>query len=356
MGSPPRRAVPPPGVFLADERAVAVSIVLAARMRLSWLGAAGLARVVARGGRLAGLIATGGHFMAAAGATRLGPVSRRFELFSVHRPLPELVAALNRYRPAVLLGYGSVIALLAAEQAAGRLRIDPVLVEPAGESLSAGEHGRIAAAFPDALIRAPYGGTECTFLSDGCAEGWYHVNTDWAVLEPVDAGHRPTPPGEYSHTVLLSNLANRVQPILRYDLGDSVLMRPGPCPCGDLRPALRVQGRAADVLTFPGADGGQVSVAPLALATLADRTPGVEQYQVVQSGPAALQVRLRPAAGADPETVWQAVRDGLTGLLAAQGLAHVTVERAAEPPRQSAGGKYRTVIPLTAGPVPAARP
>ena len=44
-----------------------------------------------------------------------------------------------------------------------------------------------------------------------------------------------------------STLANRVQPILRYDLGDSILQRPSPCPCGDPLPAMRVQGRTATV-------------------------------------------------------------------------------------------------------------
>ena len=33
-------------------------------------------------------------------------------------------------------------------------------------------------------------------------------------------------------------------------------------------------------------------------------------------------------------------------LLAKHGLDHVTIERADEPPEQSPGGKYRTVIPL----------
>ena len=50
------------------------------------------------------------------------------------------------------------------------------------------------------------------FLSYGCGERWLHVNNDWAVLEPVDADHRPIPPGEQSQTVLVSNLANHVQP------------------------------------------------------------------------------------------------------------------------------------------------
>lgn len=58
-----------------------------------------------------------------------------------------------------------------------------------------------------------------------------HLNADWVILEPVDAALRPVPPGNPSHSTLLTNLANRVQPIIRYDLGDSVTMLPAPPSC-----------------------------------------------------------------------------------------------------------------------------
>lgn len=230
-------------------------------------------------------------------------------------------------------------ALLASEQEAGRLHIHPVLMTLAAEGLPLREYDRIAKAF-DTKVGNSYAATECMFLSYACAHGWLHVNSDWAVLEPVDADYRPTPPGEPSHTVLLSNLATRVQPILRYDLGDSVLQRPDPCPCGNPLPAIRVQGRSADVLTFPVERGE-----PLAFGSLADRTPGVEQFQIVQTAPMTLRVRLRVATGADPDRVWQAVRSEITRLLAAHKLGHVAVEQADEAPQQPPGGKYRMVIP-----------
>jgi hypothetical protein len=42
------------------------------------------------------------------------------------------------------------------------------------------------------------------------------------------------------------------------------------------------------------------------------------------------------------------VLTGTIGLLGSLGLAHVSVERAAEGPEQTTGGKYRTVVPLPA--------
>lgn len=60
--------------------------------------------------------------------------------------------------------------------------------------------------------------------------GWQHVNTDWVTFEPVDSAFKRVPKREVSHTVLVSNLANRLQPVLRYDLDDSVVERTDPCP------------------------------------------------------------------------------------------------------------------------------
>src|SRR5690606_11593217 len=196
-----------------------------------------------------------------------------------------------------------------------------------------------------AQVRAVYAATECFFLSHWRDQHWYHVNIDWAVLEPVDADHRPVPPGEPSHTVLVSNLANRVQPFLRYDLGDSVLVRPDPCPCGSALPAIRVQGRAADLLAFD-TGAGRTELSPMLFGTVLDRVDGLDRYQLVQTAPDVLRVRLRRRAGADPERVWRTVRTDLAGLLDEHGAAGVVIERAAEQPEQSAGGKLRRVVAL----------
>ena len=106
-----------------------------------------------------------------------------------------------------------------------------------------------------------------------------------------------------------------------------------------------MQGRSGDVLTFSRENGEQVSIPPLAFEL--DHVPGVELSQVVQTSPASLRVRLLPSAGADPGRAWEAVHGAIRQLLTEHRLDHVTVEHAGEPPEQSPGGKYRTVIPLT---------
>ncbi|RXH00962.1 phenylacetate--CoA ligase family protein [Bradyrhizobium zhanjiangense] len=334
-----------PGIFLLDEHNWTVTLAFSLRMMIGALSASDMLRLLVGGGRAASVLAMGGHYI---GATRFAAIhtkssARRFRALPAQAPLQNLVAELNRFCPALLIGYASVMALLAAEQDAGRLHIRPALVLPTSEGLSPDGYDRIARAF-HAKVRTIYVATECLFMAIGCEHGWHHVNSDWAILEPVDASYRPVPPGEESHTVLVSNLANRVQPILRYDLGDRILQRPDPCPCGNPLPAIRVRGRAADILTFPTECGEKVAVPSLALEI--DHVPGVELLQIVQTAPTQLRVRLHPAADADPNRVWRAVHSELTKLLNEHGLGQVSVELAPEPPVASSAGKYRTVIPL----------
>jgi phenylacetate-coenzyme A ligase PaaK-like adenylate-forming protein len=334
------------GVFVLDDRNMAVTNAMAFRALTAWLNVRDFVRILFGRGRMAMVMATGGHFASAVAAARLEKSQgRRLEVLSVRMPVPELVLRLNRFRPVLLAPYASMAALLASEQEAGRLHIDPVLLALSAEGLPQDEYSRIARAFK-AKVGNSYAATECLFFSYSCEHNWLHVNSDWVVFEPVDAVYRPVRPGGPSHTVLISNLANRVQPILRYDLGDSILQQPGACPCGNPLPAIRVQGRSAEVLTFVADKSDRVNIAPLAFSTLADRTPGLQMFQIVQTAPMSLRVRLQ-THHADSDRVWDTVQTGIERLLAEHGLNHVVLERADEPPERSKGGKFRQVIPLS---------
>jgi phenylacetate-CoA ligase len=337
-----------PGLFVHDQAAVSCYRAQGVRIVGTVLDARRLLAMLRRGIRAAVVVGTGGHF---AGVVWLESERRRsrgrrraFRLFSVQQPLETLVQALNAFDPALLVGYPSALELLAGEQDAGRLHIRPLLVESSGESL--GDPAHLAAAL-DAEVHNVYAASEFSPIALDCPRGWLHVNSDWVILEPVEADYRPTPAGQPSHTVLLTNLANRVQPLIRYDLGDSVTAKPGPCECGNPLPAVRVAGRHDDVLHLENASGGTVSVLPLAITAPVDDAPGVHRCQLVQSGPATLRVRLLLEPGAAGDAVWQDVAAKLAGFLAAQGLANVELVRAEEAPDQTgASGKFHQVIAL----------
>jgi len=263
-------------------------------------------------------------------------------------PVSELVEQLNAFQPTLIMGYASMVALLAGEQERGRMHISPVFIEVMSEKLVDSEFQRVGRVFKTRPYQM-YGSTECPFASSICEYGWYHINSDAVILEPVDKAYQPVAPGTLSHTILVTNLINKTQPILRYDIGDSVVVRPDPCPCGDPHPAIQVQGRAADVLKFETPGGDEVMVPPLLFVTLIDRMRGIDLFQVVQTSPSALKIRLHYATDLDEsqqDARWQILYKELKTMLAGRALEHLSIERDFDPPQQSQGGKFRMVIPL----------
>lgn len=340
-----------PGIFLHDAHAVAVYRAISfARINRAWLGARQWLGLAQRGLRWANIMGTGGHF----GGTGWMELERQrsawkhqaYRVVSVQRPLRDIVAELNAFTPTVVSGYASVMDQLAGEQLAGRLHLRPVLVEIAGESPTPEALPRMAAAF-GCRIRNLYGASEFPFMAGSCEQGWLHVNSDWVILEPVDEKLQPVAEGVVSHTVLLTNLANRVQPIIRYDLGDAVVAHTGPCACGNRLPAIRVAGRCDDVLHMVGPNGRPIHLLPLAIGTVVEETPGCARSQLVQTGPASLRLRLSPQPGVDAAQLWRLALTHLRSYLDAQGLPNVIIEQADEPPASSAhSGKFRQVIGL----------
>jgi phenylacetate-coenzyme A ligase PaaK-like adenylate-forming protein len=145
--------------------------------------------------------------------------------------------------------------------------------------------------------------------------------------------------------VLLTNLANRVQPVIRYDLGDSVLVKPERCGCGNPLPAIRAEGRHDDVLALTSADGRTVSLLPLALTTVIEDATDVHHFQIVQQASDRLALRLGPCDANQRKITWHAVARALHRYLAEQSLANVEVVLDRHPPLPDPrSGKLREVI------------
>ena len=346
-----------PALLVQDEQALAVMTSLAwVRAVPAWIGLREICAFLARGVRGAIVFATGGHFMALTMAERVRRSSawmgKHGEVISVLTPIPEMVKKLNELDPTVLASYASGLALLAEEQAAGRLAINPVLITSTGESLTLLSRQRVEAAFKQ-RVRETYGASEIQIAAFECRRGRLHLNSDWVILEPVDSNHQPVPPGVPSRTVLATSLSNRVQPIIRYDLGDSITVFADPCRCGSPLPAIRVEGRSDEILSFRSQSGDDVHLLPAALTTSIAGVPGVQRFQLIGKGSAKLLVRLQAHDGTDADEVWAAASESLRKVLVAHGLRNVAIERSPETPTaRSKSGKVRQVWaePLTLPP------
>lgn len=306
-----------------------------------------LAALVRGKGHLASVFVSGGHFlgntMMARRARTMPWRARTQRLFSALTPTAELVRQLNAFQPVILGGYPSVLEVLAKEQQAGRLHIHPVVINVAGENLTERMREHIAAAF-SCTVGNYYGSSEAIGLTFECSHRQLHVNSDWYLLEPVDENDQPMPPGELSSAVLVTNLANRLQPLIRYRMGDRVAMSPGLCPCGSPFPVIRVIGRTDEVLAFPTPEGRMVQILPLAIVTVAEEMPGVYSCQLIQTEPRKLRVRLAVKDAREEQRVWEALQARLVTYLAEQGAVGVTIERAPESPQlHPVSGKFQQV-------------
>lgn len=343
-----------PGIYLQDRGALAVyDALLAVQIRSAEVAGRCAWGVLAQGGRAALVAATGDHFASIASwlyAGRSTPWSNTRAL-SVAEPLPRLVAQLNAFQPAFLASYPTTLSMLADEARGGRLRIAPACMWSGGEHLSAAAHAAIEGAFGTVLVNE-YGASECLSMAHACRSGNLHVNADWLVLEPVDRNYEPVPPGEASHTVLLTNLANRIQPIVRYDLGDSITVQAAACACGNPLPAIRVEGRRDDVLCLRGRDGSAVRLSPLALTTVMEEATRSHRFQIVQTRPDGIDVRLAARDPRERSAEWHAAKKALAGFLGRQSLSNVRVHLAdGLPEADPRSGKLREVV---ARPPPAA--
>lgn len=336
-----------PALLLHNRRSLEVlEACLLVRTVPRMLSVGTLRAVIAGNGRSASVWAVGRPFGGASLLQRQinqrPSRAKRLRLFSALTPVEELVSQLNAFRPVMLSAYASVLTLLAHERQAGRLRIAPAVINNGGETPSPEARSLVEGAFGVSVSNG-YGCSEMIAIAFDCGRGSMHVHADWALLEPVDENFEPVPAGEPSATVLLTNLANRVQPVIRYNLGDSVTLQRGSCPCGSVLPRIVVVGRTNDVLSMRTPTGGTVDLVPLPLVTLVEGVPGVRGVQIVQQGPDRLMVRLDVPG--DREMVWTEVESKLRAHLDRRGLRSVDLGLDGQPPqRDPRSGKLRQVI------------
>lgn len=211
----------------------------------------------------------------------------------------DLMAQLAQFRPTHLTAYASMLHEIAHAIEAGQLSLKPDLVEVVNisERLMPQAREQYKKIFGAQLLDN-YSMGECLFLTNGCsATGGMHVNSDWALLEVVDEKNKAVPPGEKGAKVLITNLSNHVQPIIRYEIGDILTMATKPCGCGNNMPLIdHVDGRDSDVFEIPTADGTR-SLQPTIFELAINRMLDVREYQIIQEDKTKFRILLEPLAG-----------------------------------------------------------
>lgn len=251
------------------------------------------------------------------------------------QPLPEIVQLLNEWQPDMLVSYASMAGILAEEQISGRLHIQPHVVYTSSEVLTYETRRRIETVWG----HAPFNQYASTEIGGLAAETTSHqgmvLYEDHAIFEVVDDHYRPVPPGEYGEKVLLTVLYNHTQPLIRYELSDSLRLVSE--PDYSHMPFARIddiQGRAEDILHFPASSHGTVAVHPLTFHRIMDTVPATG-WQIIQEA-GRLKVLISGVRGNFSDT---GLISSITDALQAQGVVVplVVVERVETIPKTVSG-------------------
>jgi phenylacetate-coenzyme A ligase PaaK-like adenylate-forming protein len=167
-----------------------------------------------------------------------------------------------------------------------------------------------------------------------------HIADDLVILEPVDSQGNVVPYGQPAERVLLTNLYNRDQPLIRYDIADAMTITDAPCPCGCAhRRITDIQGRMDGILELRGG----VAVPRREVERILLASPGVADFFVGQSD-RGVDVSLVTNGSCDSEQL----RGELIDLLARDGVTapEVHVGEVGAPDRLWSG-KVRQFAPFS---------
>lgn len=252
--------------------------------------------------------------------------------------LDSFVDTIRTTRPRMLFGYPSALAYLAGHAERSGVRLDTLGIAVAfvtAELLYPDQRGRIERVF-GCRVANGYGGRDAGFVAHECPDGGMHISAEDIVVEVVDAEGRAAELGR-SGEIVVTHLATRDFPFVRYRTGDVAALQARSCTCGRGLPLLgELQGRSTDFLV---AQDGTVLHGLSAIYVLRE-IPGLEAFKIVQESRGLVRVEVVTAGDPSP-AVRVSIEEGLRRRLGTG--VEIRIERVGQI-QPEASGKYRYVI------------
>jgi phenylacetate-CoA ligase len=248
--------------------------------------------------------------------------------------LDRAVELIERHRVTSVMGYPTGIAALAdhlrARKPLGH-RIRAIFTN--SETLTDGLRRRIEEGF-GIRPRADFVATEGAIAHE-CPQGGLHLNMEETLVEIL-----PIPDTPDLGTMVLTFLHTFDFPLIRYRIGDVARWTNAPCPCGrGLVTIDGLVGRYADGIRL--ADGRFFTAANINMRIAhLPLISKIRQYQIAQTGPAELELRLLTG---DAAVTSEATEQFVGALHAIFGAVKIAPVRMTELPREK-NGKFRPVV------------
>ena len=252
--------------------------------------------------------------------------------------LDEFVDRIRLRRPKMLFGYPSSISLIAAHARKRGVDLSQLGIRVCfvtSERLYDHQRSTISEVF-GCRVANGYGGRDAGFIAHECPSGNMHITAEDIVVEITGPDGRVLPAGE-SGEIVVTHLATRDYPFIRYRTGDVGVLSDERCACGRGLPILKeIQGRSTD---FVVAEDGTV-MHGLALIYILRDIPGVARFKIVQESLQLTRVWVEPGPAFRSVEDPLKIRDGLKKRLG-EGV-EIDIELVSALPAE-ASGKHRYV-------------
>jgi len=252
--------------------------------------------------------------------------------------LDSFIAQIRNFKPKMLFGYPSALAHIAKHAQAKGIAMNDLGVKVAfvtSERLYDYQRTQIESVFGCPVANG-YGGRDAGFIAHQCPAGGMHITAEDIIVEIINKQGNVLPVGE-SGEIVVTHLATRHFPFIRYRTGDVGVLDDQLCSCGRGLPLLKeVQGRSTDFIV--AADG--TFMHGLALIYVIRDVEGVENFKITQESLEYTRIDLMTSEAFVPESI-EAIRTGIKQRLGdgvkvdVDLVDHIAAE---------ASGKFRYVI------------
>lgn len=323
-----------PAVVLYDQQAIAVASSVAAFR--TFARKEDYRAFMKHGKKTAGVFANYGFYLACGMSRYLQlkmPHKQTKITVDVNAPEEQIIQQLNEFMPSILSGYPSNLSLLADYD---ELTISPDVIITGGELLTDEMRKKLTDRF-GCYVQTHYSCTEAGEIACECSEGHLHINEDWIIVEPVDQDNHPVGYNVRSDKVLITNLSNYIQPFIRYELTDRIIVHNEKCPCGKNTAWVEIEGRTDDILTFPNG----VAIAPMSLYKILEEIQSIRRFQLVQKASDQLELRL---IAEDIHHSFEKAKHDLTVFLHSKKIDNIRIRLSDIPPQaDKTSGKFKHI-------------
>ncbi len=252
--------------------------------------------------------------------------------------LDSFLEQIRTRRPKMLFGYPSALSHVARYAETQHLRVDDLGIQVAfvtSERLYDEQRQQISKTF-GCRVANGYGGRDAGFIAHECPKGGMHITAEDIIVEIVDTQGKSLPRG-MAGEIVITHLATKDFPFIRYRTGDIGVLDPSVCSCGRGLPLLKeIQGRSTDFLV---AQDGTI-MHGLALIYILRDLPQVRAFKIIQESLQLTRVRVVSETGLGQELI-EKIENGFKARLG-QGV-QVIIEKVAEIAAEKSG-KFRYVI------------